>query len=108
MFIKTRYIVIAAIVMVVAVVVVVVAGWSFVGLMAETRAIHGYHGLCNGGVGQPYADFVHRLRTLSESGDTNTLAHVLRRADEHSRDIYDVWLDADPDAYRKSIQEILK
>jgi len=104
MFIKTRYIVIASIVVIVALAV----KWNFVAFMAETRAIHGYHGLCNGGVGEPYVEFVHRLRTLSESGDTNTLARVLRRADEHSRDIYGVWLDAKPDAYRESIHEVLK
>ena len=101
-FMKARTItLVAAIVLAVAAV-----GHSF---MTEVRVIHGYHGICNGGVGQPYQDFIHQLRLIAESGDTNRLATVLRRADEHSRDIYEVWLDDHShDAYRKSIDEILK
>jgi hypothetical protein len=83
--------------------------WKFVAFTSEGSAIHSYHGICNGGVGQPYQDFIHQLRTMAESGDTSRLVTVLRRADEHSGDIYDVWLDYDHhDAYRKSIDEILK
>jgi len=66
---------------------------KFASSLAAARAIHDYHGICNAGVGEPYADFIHQLRTLAESGNTNRLAIVLRRADEHSRDIYEVWLD---------------
>jgi len=104
MFIKTRYIV----ALVIFLVVTMAVKWQFVAFMAESRAVHGYHGLCNGGIGEPYADFVHRLRLLSESGDTNTLARVLKRADQRSRDIYEVWLAPEPDAYRKSINEIFE
>ena len=73
MTIKPRIIVILA----VAVFLAMIAEWKFVAFMTETRAIHNYHGNCNGGVGEPYADFVHQLRTLSESGDTNALARAL-------------------------------
>jgi hypothetical protein len=96
----------------VAMVVSMIVEWKFAAWMGASSAIHNFHGICNGGVGQPYQDFVHQLRTIAETGDTNRLVTVLRRADEHSRDIYDVWL-ADGlaeyhDAYRKSIDEILK
>jgi hypothetical protein len=45
---------------------------------------------------------------MAESGDTNRLAAVLKRADEHSRDIYHVWLADKQGAYKESIHEILK
>jgi hypothetical protein len=102
---KTRTVAILAPVVVAAMFV----EWKFVASMSAGSAIHNYHGICNGGVGRPYQDFIHQLRTMAESGDTNRLVTVLRRADEHSGDIYDVWLDYDQhDAYRKSINEILK
>jgi hypothetical protein len=91
-----------------AVMAAIIVEWKFAASMGEAHAKHGYHGICNGGVGEPYADFIHQLRTMAESGDTNRLAIVLRRADEHSRDIYDVWLDDKRDAYKTSIYEILK
>lgn len=87
---------------------VTIVEWQFATSMGMAYAKHGYHGICNGGVGAPYQDFIHRLRTMAESGDTNRLATVLRRADERSRDIYDVWLDDQRDAYKASIGEILK
>jgi hypothetical protein len=95
----------------VVVILVMVAEWKYAAFTAglpAARAIHEYHGVCNSGVGEPYADFIHQLRTMAESGDTNRLAIVLRRADEHSRDIYDVWLVGKPDAYKTSLYEILK
>jgi len=67
-----------------------------------------YHGLCNSGVGDPYADLTHRLRLLFETGKTNELGRALISADKHSGDIYDVWLDDKVDAYRASVHEILK
>ena len=90
--------------------------WSFASSsrMGAIDAIHNFHGVCNGGVGRPYQDFIHQLRVMAESGDTNRLVTVLRRADERSRDIYDVWLgvnaggDIDGDAYKKSIDEVLR
>jgi hypothetical protein len=111
MFIKTRTIVILAALLTVLVGSAMSVEWTFVAFMTRGDTVHGYHGICNGGVGQPYADFIHELRTMADSGDTNRLAIVLRRADERSRDIYDVWLDDSDihhDAYRKSIVEILK
>src|SRR5262245_5890463 len=107
MTIKPRTIIILVAVVIVAMTV----EWKFVTFMTKARTIHGYHGICNGGVGQPYADLIHQLRMICESGDTNRLATVLRRADEHSRDMYNVWLDdfdIHHDAYRKSIEQILK
>jgi hypothetical protein len=101
---KTRTVIILAAVAVAAMVV----EWKFAVSMGEAYAKHGYHGICNGGVGEPYADFIRELRKIAESGDTNRLATVLRRADERSRDIYGVWLDDKRDAYRRSLDEILK
>ena len=82
--------------------------WQYVASSTEVRIIRHYHGLCNGGVGQPYADFVHQLRTLQENGDTNGLARALRGADERSRDIYGVWLADKRNVYLESTREILK
>lgn len=93
---------------IVVIVLLMTAEGKFVAFMARTDAIRHYHGLCNYGVGQPYAEFVHQLRVLCEGGDTNALARILHNADEHSRDIYEVWLNDDPDAYRKGMREILK
>ena len=106
---KIRIIIVLATVVVVAAMIV---EWKFAAWMGASSAIHNYHGICNVGAGRPYQDFVHQLRTIAESGDTNRLVTVLSRADEHSRDIYDVWLGDGlseyHDAYRKSIDEILK
>lgn len=103
-FMKTRTLIILAILVIAA----MAAEWKFAAFMSEARTIHAYHGICNGGVGQPYADFIRELRVMAESGDTKRLGTVLRRADEHSRDIYDVWLYDKRDAYQESIHEILK
>ena len=99
-------IVLAAVVVVVAMIV----EWKFAASMGAAQAKHGYNGICNGGIGEPYTDFIHQLRRMAESGDTNRLVTVLRRADERSRDIYEVWLGGGykNDFYRKSIDEILK
>jgi hypothetical protein len=96
------------IVLAVIVVAVMIVEWKVAAAMGKAQAKHGYHGICNGGVGEPYGDFIRELRTMAERGDTNRLAIVLRRADERSRDIYDVWLDDKRDAYKTSIHEILK
>lgn len=101
---KTRTVIVLAVVAVAAMFV----EWKLAISMGEAYAKHGYNGTCNGGVGRPYADFIRELSKMAESGDTNRLATVLRRADERSRDIYDVWLDDKQDAYRKSIDEILR
>jgi hypothetical protein len=101
---KPRILVVLAVLVLMA----MAAEWKFAVFMTEARIIHGYHGICNAGVGQPYTDFIHQLRTISESGDTNRLATLLRRADEHSRDIYEVWLADKRDAFRESTHEILK
>jgi hypothetical protein len=107
MFIKTHVIVICAGI----VLLLMAAEWRYVGnRKAEQARIHTareFHGLCNRGIGQPYTDFVHQVRGIYESGDTNRLGSVLRGADEHSQDIYIVWLDGKDDAYCSSIQEIL-
>src|SRR6266404_6050522 len=96
------------IIFVLAAAVAMIVEWQYIAFRTENVTVRHYHGLCNVGVGQPYADFIHQLHLMSESGDTNKLASVLRRADEHSRDIYDVWLADKRDAYQKSIDEILK
>jgi hypothetical protein len=67
-----------------------------------------FHGVCNDGVGQPYMDFIHQLHGLSESGNTKELSRVLGAADTNSLYISSVWLYGDVDAYRTSIQKILK
>ena len=106
---KIRIIIVLAAVVVVAAMVV---EWTVASLMGASSAIHNYHGICNGGVGRPYQNFIHQLRTIAESGDTNRLVTVLRRADDRSRDIYEVWLGDDlpsyHDKYRNSIDDILK
>ena len=86
------------------------AKWKLAAFLKVAKTIHNYHGICNSGVGDPYADFVHQLRGIAESGDTNKLVTILRRADERSRDIYEVWLGDgyENDIYRRSIHEILK
>jgi hypothetical protein len=101
---KTRTVTILAAVVVIA----MIAEWKFASFMSASSAIHNYHGICNVGVGQPYEDFIHQLRTMAEAGDTNRLASVLRRADERSRDLYEVWLAGDSRKYRESIHDILK
>lgn len=110
--IKTPTVIVLAAVAFLVMVIGMVVEWRFASWMGASSAIHNYHGICNVGVGQPYEDFIRQLRTIAESGDTNRLVTVLRRADERSRDIYDVWLGDDlPEyhkAYRKSIDEILK
>jgi hypothetical protein len=108
---KTRTVIVLATVGFIAMAVVMVVEWRFATWLGAASAMHNYHGICNAGVGRPYQDFIRQLRTIAESGDTNRLVTVLRRADEHSDDIYDVWLDDfDPhhDAYQKSIDGILK
>lgn len=111
---KTRTVIVLAAAGFLAVGLGMVLEWRVAWWMGASSAIHNYHGICNGGVGEPYGDFVHQLRIMAESGDTNRLATVLRRADERSRDIYNVWLGAyasggiDSDAYKRSIDEILK
>ena len=112
MFVKKWIIAIVA----VGVILMMIAEWHFCSLVNDksAMAIQNFHGICNGGVGQPYEKFIHELRGIAESGDTNRLMMVLRRADDRSRDIYDVWLGVyvsgavDSDAYEKSIREILK
>ncbi len=113
---KTRTVLVLAsvgfLVLIAGIVIGVVAEWSLAKPRGASFSAHNYHGICNVGVGQPYQDFIRQLRAIAESGDTNRLVTVLRRADERSRDIYDVWLGDDlPEyhkAYRKSIDEILK
>jgi hypothetical protein len=82
--------------------------WQFASAFGSMSTAHRYHGLCNGGVGWPYSKFVHELRTLAESGDTNRLAQILRRADDESHQMFEVWLAEKPFAYKSSLDEILK
>ncbi len=104
MFIKTRTIVIAGI----GVLLLMVAEWRYVAWRTEIETVREFHGLCNTGVGTPYFDFVHQLRLIQESGDTNKLARVLRGADNGSHDISLVWLHRKPLAYKESLEKILK
>lgn len=87
---------------------IMIIEWRFVSFRTEERVTRKFHGVCNVGVGDPYSDFMHQLRTIFESGDTNTLARALQRGDQHSRDIFEVWLAEKPNAYRSSIREILR
>ena len=96
-----------------AVIVAMLVEWQVSTMFRKTKAqeedVHRhYHGLCNRGVGQPYTEFTHQLRVLSERGDAAALARALHEADEHSGDIYRVWLDDDDTAYRTSIQQALR
>ncbi len=87
---------------------VIMIGLKLSAVKAARYDKHAYNGIYNSGVGRPYEDFIHELRKIAESGDTNRLMTVLRRAENHSRDIYDVWLFDDHEAYRKSLEEILR
>ena len=112
MFIKTRYIIVIIALVVVAMIIEGKIVAKFVAIKTsfnvETDTVRRYHALCNGGVGWPYSDLIHRLRVLSDSGDTNALSRALREADDRSRDMFEVWLAEDPEAYRESIRKILK
>ena len=94
--------------LIVAILAAMFVEWQYFAVTREARLVHYYHGLCNGGVGNPYVDFIHRLRVLDENGDTKGLTRALRKADEHSHDIYNVWLYDKPGAYRESTVESLK
>lgn len=102
---KIRIILVLGMVIVVAAMMV---GWKFVATKGAAYDKHAYNGIYNSGVGHPYEEFIRELRKIAESGDTNRLMTVLRRAEQHSSDIYAVWLYDDHDAYRKSLDEILK
>jgi hypothetical protein len=100
MFIKKHFIVLY--------VIATVLLLAVVAFKIKYDTVRHFHGVCNDGVGQPYQDFIHQLRGLSESGNTKELSRVLAAADTNSLDIYSVWLYDDVDAYRASIQKILK
>ena len=101
MFTKTR------IAVVVLVVVAMALEWQVARAWGGAMTAHYFHGLCNGGVGWPYADFIHRLRVLSDSGDSQRLNQALQAADKRSNDIFKVWLYDHQNAYRDSLHEIL-
>jgi len=101
---RNRAVILTVVIMLLVTLPVVVVGWGF----ASASTLHRFHGVCNDGVGQPYQDFIHHIRGLSETGDTKELGRVLAAADTNSLDIYSVWLYGDVDAYRTSIQKILK
>jgi len=107
MHIKRRTLVIVSIILV----VLAIAEWYFAFTFGQADgradAAHRFHGLCNSGVGMPYQEFMHNLRVLADSGDTNKLTAALHTADQCSRDIFEVWLAYNPDAYKESIQKIL-
>ena len=98
----------AAVVWTIVAMVAMVGEWKLAVSMGGAYDKHEYNGIYNSGIGQPYADFIHELCRMAESGNTNRLAIVLRRADEHSLDIHRVWLYDERDAYQKSLDEILK
>ena len=108
MFIKKGYLILFAAFFVAATISMMAAEWKFSRWLAQADFVHNYHGICNDGVGRPYADFVKHLRKLAESGDTNTLTRVLINADKRSGDIYEVWLADNRNAYKDSLTEILK
>ena len=101
MFTKRR------IITVVAVLIAMAAEWRVASFWGFAGSAHYFHGICNTGVGWPYADFVHRLRVLSDSGDTQRLNQALQAADKRSHDIFKVWLYNHEDAYKKSLDEVL-
>jgi hypothetical protein len=71
---------------------------------AEGSTKHDFHGLCNTGVGRPYEEFIHRLHEAVDAGDWNTVSNMVKEADANSRDIYDVWLFEERDAYINSLK----
>ena len=93
------------IILVAVVVIAMIGEWKFV----EARTFNHYRRICNEGVSKPYEDFIHQLRVMAESSDTNRLAIVLRRADDDSDVMHAVWIDdVHHFAYQRSVDEILK
>ena len=92
----------------VAAAIIMVVEWQVATGWGRAMSAHYWHGLCNTGVGWPYTHLVHELRTISDSGDSARLNRALRAADEHSRDIFDVWLQKKTTAYKSSVDEILR
>src|SRR3954471_2697301 len=85
----------------------IVVEWFVASGWGRASTAHDFRGLCNGGVGWPYADFIHRLRVLSDSGDTQRLNQALQAADKRSQDMFEVWLNHKQGAYKQSLDEIL-
>jgi hypothetical protein len=104
MFIKHHILILAA----VSIVVAMTAEWLVASFWPRATTARYFHALCNTSVGQPYTDFVHRLRTLSDSGDTTRLNRALRTADERSDQIFEVWLRQNTAAYTSSLDNILE
>ena len=90
----------------VVVAIVIALEWQVAAAWGRASTAHYFHGLCNGGVGWPYKDFIHRLRTLSDAGDNAQLNKALRTADERSRAVFAVWLYEKESAYRESIDDL--
>jgi hypothetical protein len=101
MFTTRRISIVAALFVAMVLEWLVASGWG------RASTAHYFHGLCNGGVGWPYADFIHRLRVLSDTGDTQRLNQALQAADKRSHDMFKVWLYDKEGAYRQSLDETL-
>jgi hypothetical protein len=104
MYIKTRVIV----VLIVAIVLAMVAEWQYVALVTKVNTLRYCHALFDAEVGEPYVEFIHQLRMLSDSGQADKLGQALRGADEQSLDIYNVWRSDNADAYASSIHKMMK
>jgi hypothetical protein len=103
MFIKTR----AIVVIVLAVFLAMVAEWYYVALITKVNTLREYHARYDVGVGEPYKELVHQLRTLYDRGQTDKLGKALRGADKQSSNIYNFWRADNADAHASSIFKIL-
>ena len=76
-----------------------------------TKAIteHQNHGVLNGKVGVPYQRLIDELHSRYKAGDTKALGRALTAAKDRKGEINHVWLnDTTPNAYRDSVEAILK
>jgi len=100
----------AVISVIVTMLILMVLEGYLVAFKTKVDTVRSFHGICNDGVGWPYGNFIHQLRELSDSGNTEGLSRVLHAADSDSNKIaiFGVWLYQDEDAYRSSITNILR
>jgi len=105
MFIKKSILCILA-VLVVGIMIVEV---FVVARVKEAFVVHEYNALLNGKVSHPYQELIKELPARYEAGDMDSLGRALKAAEDRKNEINHVWLnDNTPEAYRESVDQILK
>lgn len=91
------------------VVAVIIIEATVVARVQKAFVTQEYHGLLNGKVAQPYEEFVHELLVRYKQGDMDALGRALGAAGDRKYEMGNVWLNDDtPNAYRESVDQILK